>query len=62
MSYKGKNLSALFRNILHDMTIIFNDDESGFQLCPNTGKAVACKGDRSVYEYNYRTDCTWRGT
>jgi hypothetical protein len=54
MSYKSKNLSAFFRNILHGMTIIFNGDESGFQLCPNTGKAVACKGDRSVYEYDRR--------
>jgi hypothetical protein len=39
-------------DILQDPTRILNSDESRFQLCPNTGRAAACKGDRSVYEHD----------
>ncbi|KAJ4430728.1 hypothetical protein ANN_19319 [Periplaneta americana] len=37
-------------DILEDSIRIFNGDESGFQLCPETGKVLAFKGDRNVYE------------
>ena len=41
-----------YLDFLQDATKNLNGDESGSQLCPNTGKAVACKGNRSVYEYD----------
>jgi hypothetical protein len=37
-------------DILQDPTRIFNGDKSSFQFFPNTGKVLACKWDRNVYE------------
>jgi hypothetical protein len=36
--------------IFQDPSRTFSGDESGFQLCPKTGKILACKGDRNVFE------------
>lgn len=36
-------------NVFDDPSRIFNGDESGFQLCPKTGKVLAIKGTRNVY-------------
>lgn len=36
-------------NILNDPRRVFNGDESGFQLCPKTGKVLAAKGTKNVY-------------
>lgn len=41
-------------NILNDPRRVFNGDESGFQLCPKTGKVLAAKGTKNVY--NVETD------
>lgn len=35
--------------LLDDPTRVFNGDESGFQLCPKTGKVLAVKGTKNVY-------------
>jgi len=37
-------------DILQDPTRIFNDDKSSFQFFPTTGKVLACKGDKNIYE------------
>jgi hypothetical protein len=37
-------------DILQDPTRILNGDESSFQFFPKTGKVLACKGDKNVYE------------
>nr|XP_053614254.1 uncharacterized protein LOC128677433 [Plodia interpunctella] len=36
-------------DILNEASRIFNGDESGFQLCPKTGKVLAIKGTKNVY-------------
>lgn len=36
-------------HLLDDPTRVFNGDESGFQLCPKTGKVLAVKGTKNVY-------------
>lgn len=36
-------------DVINDPTRIFNGDETAFQICPNTGKVLACKGDKNVY-------------
>ncbi|XP_039276762.1 tigger transposable element-derived protein 6-like isoform X2 [Nilaparvata lugens] len=36
--------------VLKDPTQIFNLDETGFMLCPNTGKVLAAKGQKNIYE------------
>nr|CAI5848326.1 unnamed protein product [Callosobruchus analis] len=35
--------------VLNDPSRIFNSDESGFQICPSTGKVFAMKGSKNVY-------------
>ncbi|XP_072389546.1 uncharacterized protein [Diabrotica undecimpunctata] len=35
--------------VLTDPSRIFNGDESGFQICPSTGKVFAMKGFKNVY-------------
>lgn len=37
-------------DILDDPTRIFNGDESGFSLCPKTGKVLGPKGYRNLYQ------------
>jgi hypothetical protein len=37
-------------DIFQGPTRIFNGDKSSFQFFPNTGKVLACKGDKNVYE------------
>lgn len=34
---------------ISDPQRIFNADETGFQLCPSTGRVLAAKGDKNVY-------------
>lgn len=34
---------------IQDPKRVFNADETGFQLCPSTGRVLAAKGDRNVY-------------
>nr|CAI5859377.1 unnamed protein product [Callosobruchus analis] len=36
--------------VRNDLSRIFNSDESGFQICPSTGKVFATKGSKNVYE------------
>lgn len=36
-------------DILNEASRVFNGDESGFQLCPKTGKVLAIKGTKNVY-------------
>ncbi|CAH2001405.1 unnamed protein product [Acanthoscelides obtectus] len=36
-------------DVLKDPSRIFNADESGFEICPSTGKVFAAKGTRNVY-------------
>ncbi|XP_031359109.1 eukaryotic translation initiation factor 5B-like [Photinus pyralis] len=35
--------------VIEDPTRIFNGDETGFQICPETGKVLAPKGIKNVY-------------
>ncbi|XP_072389327.1 uncharacterized protein [Diabrotica undecimpunctata] len=44
-SVKEKHLEE----VLTDPSRIFNGDESGFQICPSTGKVFAMKGFKNVY-------------
>nr|CAH7743641.1 unnamed protein product [Callosobruchus chinensis] len=37
------------QEVLEDPSRIFNSDESGFQICPSTGKVFAMKGSKNVY-------------
>ncbi|XP_017482205.1 PREDICTED: uncharacterized protein LOC108371207 [Rhagoletis zephyria] len=37
-------------DILDDPSRIFNGDESGFSMCPKSGKVIAPKGFKNVYE------------
>lgn len=37
-------------DVLNDPTRVFNADESGFSLCPKTGKVLAPKGYKKLYE------------
>lgn len=37
-------------NIFNEPSRIYNGDESGFQLCPKTGKVLAEKGTQNVYK------------
>nr|CAH7753587.1 unnamed protein product [Callosobruchus chinensis] len=37
------------QKVLEDSSRIFNSDESGFQICPSTGKVFAMKGSKNVY-------------
>jgi hypothetical protein len=37
-------------DMFQDPTRIFSDDKSNFQSFPKTGKVLACKGDKNVYE------------
>nr|CAH7761453.1 unnamed protein product [Callosobruchus chinensis] len=37
------------QEVLEDSSRIFNSDESGFQICPSTGKVFAMKGSKNVY-------------
>lgn len=34
---------------MEDPSRIFNGDETGFQICPQTGKVFAAKGEKNVY-------------
>lgn len=34
---------------IQDPKRVFNADETGFQLCPSTGRVLAAKGDKNVY-------------
>ncbi|CAH0729912.1 unnamed protein product, partial [Brenthis ino] len=36
-------------HLLDNPKRVFNGDESGFQLCPKTGKVLAVKGTKNVY-------------
>ncbi|XP_072390016.1 uncharacterized protein [Diabrotica undecimpunctata] len=38
-----------FQDILEDSSRIFNGDESGFSLCPKTGKVLGPKGWKNLY-------------
>lgn len=40
-----KNLEDVNNN----PTRIYNGDTTAFEICPNTEKDVACKGDKNVY-------------
>ncbi|XP_050500978.1 uncharacterized protein LOC126880945 [Diabrotica virgifera virgifera] len=42
--------------VLTDPSRIFNGDESGFQICPSTGKVFAMKGSKNVY--NVEKSCS----
>lgn len=39
-----------YSDILSDPTRIYNGDETNFQFCPQSGKVLAPKGSRNVYE------------
>lgn len=38
------------RDVLTDLSRIFNADESGFSLCPKTGKVLGPKGYKNLYD------------
>ena len=35
--------------VMNDPSRIFNGDETGFQICPSTGRVLAEKGAKDVY-------------
>ena len=35
--------------VMNDPSRIFNEDETGFQMCPSTGCVLAEKGAKNVY-------------
>ena len=35
--------------VMNDPSRIFNGDETGFQICPSTGRVLAEKGSKNVY-------------
>jgi hypothetical protein len=35
--------------VMDDPSRIFNGDETGFQICPSTGRVLAEKGTKNVY-------------
>lgn len=39
-----------YYDILEDPSRVFNGDESKFQLCSKSGKVIALRGDKDVYE------------
>jgi hypothetical protein len=39
--------------ILSDPSRVFNGDESNFQLCPKSGKVIAMRGEKDVYEVDH---------
>lgn len=40
-------------DILQDPSRVFNGDESSFQLCPKSGKVLALRGEKDVYEVDH---------
>jgi hypothetical protein len=35
--------------VMNDPSRIFNGDETGFQICPSTGRVLSEKGAKNVY-------------
>lgn len=46
----------MLQEAMADPSRIFNTDETGFELCPNTGKVLATKGQKNVYDLHSGSD------
>lgn len=41
--------ATILQDAIQEPTRVFNGNETAFQICPTTGKVLACKGEK--YEY-----------